>query len=68
MSVEYKIYKVISNFEISKGIYKLVVDGKFDAKPGQFYMLRAWDREPILSRPISVNDLDNKSISFVFFW
>lgn len=66
MSLEYGTYKVISNIEISKGVYKMEVAGEFDVKPGQFFMLRAWDREPVLSRPISVNNLDVDSISFVY--
>jgi len=64
--VRYSVEKVYENVEISKGVYKLSVKGKFDVKPGQFYLLRAWDREPLLSRPISVNQADDEKITFVY--
>ena len=69
---KYSVAKVIYNEEISTGIYKLTVAGSFQAKPGQFYMLRAWENQPLLSRPISVHSVDNRqegkgqSITFVY--
>jgi len=33
---------------------------------GQFYMLRAWKNYPILPRPISVFDEDDKTVSFLY--
>lgn len=33
---------------------------------GQFYMLRAWDNYPTLSRPISIHDIDENSITFLY--
>jgi dihydroorotate dehydrogenase electron transfer subunit len=33
---------------------------------GQFYMLRAWARYPVLSRPISVFDSDGGTVSFLY--
>jgi len=64
--VRYSVEKVYENVEISKGIFKLTVKGKFDVKPGQFYLLRAWDKEPLLSRPISVSQADDEKITFVY--
>lgn len=58
--------KIVTNKQIEKNIYMISVEGKFEAKPGQFYMIRAWDKEPFLSRPISVYDLDDEKISFVY--
>lgn len=37
-----------------------------DARMGQFYMLRAWEQYPVLSRPISVFDTDGRSVSFLY--
>lgn len=62
---EYLIEKVFKNIEISKGIYKLTIEGSFKGKPGQFYMLRSWENEPLLSRPISINNIDDK-ITFLY--
>lgn len=64
--MRYSVEKVYENIEISKGVYKLSIKGKFDVKPGQFYLLRAWDREPLLSRPISVSEADDEKITFVY--
>lgn len=33
---------------------------------GQFYMLRCWEHDPLLSRPISVFDADENSVSFLY--
>ena len=33
---------------------------------GQFYMLRAWETYPVLSRPISVFDASAESVSFLY--
>ncbi len=62
----YSDAKVLSNQEISTGIYKLKIGGNFEGKPGQFYMLRAWEEEPLLSRPISIEDVDSNGITFIY--
>lgn len=63
---DYALAKVKENTEISKGIYKLVIDGIFKGSPGQFYMLRAWDEEPLLWRPISIHNISKESIEFIY--
>ena len=59
-------YKVIENRYVGEEMYYLKIAGKFDAKMGQFYMLRAWDKYPLLSRPISIYDIDEEGISFLY--
>ena len=63
---EYNVCKVIENERISRGIFKLTVEGKFEGKPGQFYMLRCWDKEPLLWRPISIHNISENSIEFLY--
>ena len=58
--------KIISNQRLSKDFYLMCVGEKNSAKMGQFYMLRAWDAYPILSRPISVYDADGETIFFLY--
>jgi dihydroorotate dehydrogenase electron transfer subunit len=58
--------KVYENIEIEDGIFKLTIKGKFDGKPGQFYMIRCWNKEPLLSRPISINHIDEEKIVFLY--
>lgn len=60
------MYKILENKYIGEDIYFMKVAGNFDAKMGQFYMLRAWDTYPLLSRPISVHDVDEEGISFLY--
>ena len=57
---------VISNEAVSKDFYLLKVAGQFNGRMGQFCMLRAWGEYPVLSRPISIFDCDEESISFLF--
>lgn len=60
------MYKVIKNEYIGEDMYLMEVEGKFKGEMGQFYMLRAWDNYPLLSRPISIHDISDNSISFLY--
>ncbi|WP_209702026.1 dihydroorotate dehydrogenase electron transfer subunit [Clostridium algifaecis] len=64
--LDYITCKVAKNENINDNIYKFEFNGNFKGKPGQFYMLRAWDKEPLLSRPISINYLDDEKIVFLY--
>lgn len=57
---------VLSNDELAPGVFRLSVRGSFDVEPAQFFMLRAWDLDPLLSRPMSVLDNTDDQISFLF--
>ena len=47
--------KVISNTPLTDEIYVLVAERHgADANAGQFFMLKAWDNELTLMRPISI--------------
>ena len=48
--------KVIDNIRIDETYFLLKTDLKMDVLPGQFFMLRAWEDYPTLSRPISIFD------------
>ncbi|WP_291635980.1 dihydroorotate dehydrogenase electron transfer subunit [Clostridium sp.] len=60
------VAKTYENVEISEGVFKLSIKGTFNVKPGQFFMLKVGEREPLLPRPISVYDVDDRSISFLY--
>ena len=60
------MYKIIENKYIGEDMYQMKVQGKFEGKMGQFYMLRAWDTYPTLSRPISIHDIDEEGITFLY--
>lgn len=58
--------KVITNQQLSKDFYMIRVEQENNAAMGQFYMLRAWEKYPVLSRPISVFDADSSTVSFLY--
>ena len=60
------MHTIVSNDRIVEGIYLMTVEGKFQARMGQFYMLRAWDKTPILSRPISIFNIEQDCIQFLY--
>lgn len=64
---ELKSAPVVGREEVGPGAYLLRVEGEFPAAAGQFYLLRAWERDPLLSRPMSVFDRDPEGISFLIF-
>lgn len=66
MSEKYMVKNVFSNEKIEEDIYEITIEGKFEGNPGQFYLLRAWDEEPVLSRPISIYDKDEEKIKFLY--
>ena len=60
------MYKVIKNEYIGEDMYLMEIEGQFKGEMGQFYMVRAWDNYPLLSRPISIHDISDDSISFLY--
>ena len=66
MSSKYTTETIYSNEKLSDDIYKMVISGNYKANPGQFYMLRAWDTEPYLSRPISIHGIGETGIEFLY--
>lgn len=67
MSSKYQKSRVVVNTELTKGIFKMTVEGDFSSdKAGQFYMLRSWGIEPFLSRPISIHDANSEGIEFLY--
>ena len=51
--------RVIKNIDIDDRYFFLKTEGSIEAKAGQFYMLRAWDNYPTLSRPISIYNVSD---------
>ncbi|QIB27529.1 dihydroorotate dehydrogenase electron transfer subunit [Caloranaerobacter azorensis] len=58
--------RVISNKRILKDVFVLRAEGRFEGEMGQFYMIRAWDKFPLLSRPLSIHDIGNDYIEFLY--
>jgi dihydroorotate dehydrogenase electron transfer subunit len=59
--------QVAASDAVGPGAFLLRIGGEFAAHPGQFYLLRAWDRFPLLPRPMAVFDRTPDGISFLVF-
>jgi len=58
--------KIIENVTVKKGIYKLTTEFRSEIKPGQFFMLKTLDNSFLLPRPISVNDVYENTVTFLY--
>jgi dihydroorotate dehydrogenase electron transfer subunit len=58
--------RIAENKNISGKIYRLVAEFKSEIKPGQFFMLKTLDNSFLLPRPISVNDKDENTLTFLY--
>ena len=65
MAITYRNAKVISNEEISKDIYKLVVEDDNKINAGQFYMLKV-KGQTLLPRPISICEKNENTLTFLY--
>jgi dihydroorotate dehydrogenase electron transfer subunit len=57
---------VLKNQDMGAGMFLMVTDQGGGAQPGQFYMVRSWDKYPLLSRPISIFHQDDATTSFLY--
>lgn len=58
--------EILQNEQVSDDFYLMKVKKENQAAMGQFYMLRAWNEYPVLSRTISVFDADPETVSFLY--
>lgn len=59
--------KILKNEQVIDNIYKLIIEFNDDKiLPGQFFMLKTLNNEFLLPRPISVNDCDDNSVTFLY--
>lgn len=57
---------IIENKNLGDGMYLMKTNCTKKSSPGQFYMVRGWDKYPLLSRPISIFDWDGMTTSFLY--
>lgn len=57
--------RIISNEKINENVYLMKIKNHNGGKMGQFYMVRC-ENFPLLSRPISIHDIDKEYISFLY--
>jgi dihydroorotate dehydrogenase electron transfer subunit len=57
---------VRSHEQIASDVWRLTVDTPAAGGPGQFYLVRAWGHDPLLSRPLSIHDVGPGTVSFLY--
>ena len=57
---------VLENKPLGDGIFRMTVRWTEPVQAGQFFMVRGWDRFPLLSRPISVHDAAEETLVFLY--
>ena len=61
-----KKVKLLENRPITFDLFLMKIEGRFEVKEGQFFMLKAPDSDMVLYRPISIFDADENSVSFLY--
>lgn len=54
------------NQKVGKDTYLLEVEGKFEGLPGQFYMIKSEHKYPLLARPLSIFEITDDTIKFLY--
>lgn len=57
---------ILSNEHVATDIYHMKVAYTGNVAPGQFFMVRTWLKEPLLSRPLSVFNYNEDVIEFLY--
>jgi len=57
---------ILSNEHVIADIYHMKVAYTGNVVPGQFFMVRTWLKEPLLSRPLSVFNYSEEVVEFLF--
>ena len=63
---EYKSVEILENKKVSDDIYLMSLKTTLKGAPGQFYMLKVGNLDPLLPRPISIYDVGENEISFLY--
>lgn len=59
--------KILSNKKTENDEYYIItVKTNSGGKPGQFYMVRSWNTDPLLSRAFSIYERDEETVSFLY--
>lgn len=66
MRVTYLKSNIISNVKVTATVFLMQVQWNIPVQAGQFFMIKAWDKAPLLPRPISVHDYQDGVLSFLY--
>ena len=62
----YQQVEILENKEVTRDLYHLKLKGCYDIKAGQFFMLKKEQSNMTLFRPISIFDVDEEGIHFLY--
>lgn len=62
----YQQVEIVKNQAVTKDIYHLKLKGHYDVKAGQFFMLKKEESNMTLFRPISIFDVDEEGVHFLY--
>ena len=62
----YQQVEILENREVTRDLYHLKLKGCYDIKAGQFFMLKKEQSNMTLFRPISIFDVDEEGIHFLY--
>lgn len=66
MKKAYVATRILVNEKIANGIYKMVLEGQFQAQAGQFYMVKCFEDPTMLPRPISICDMSENTLTLLY--
>lgn len=66
MENSYISLSIIENIEIAKSVFKMKLSANIKAKSGQFFMVKGFEDENMLPRPISLCDVDEETLTFLY--
>ncbi|MDD3428550.1 MAG: dihydroorotate dehydrogenase electron transfer subunit [Oscillospiraceae bacterium] len=66
MAITYQKALITANEQMTDTVFLLKAQWSAPTQPGQFFMLRTWDKAPLLSRPISVHNWENGIVEFLY--
>lgn len=58
--------EIMSNIQVSSDVFRMKVAGNYDGRLGQFYMVKSPGHYPLLARPLSIFDLQDHYIEFLY--
>lgn len=64
MSIQYSKQLILDNIALTKDIYKMSIEGNYQAKPGQFINIKV--ENSYLRRPISISNIEDNQIDIIY--
>lgn len=57
---------ILSQERLAEDVFRVTVETVTGGMAGQFYLIRGWEKDPLLSRPLSIHDVGPGTVSFLY--